>query len=71
MRAALADSIGSIGHDGVLFGYESTTIHLPSRHATVVVLVNRNDVTSHLSSADKVGRAITRVITPKHAYVPW
>jgi D-alanyl-D-alanine carboxypeptidase len=68
---ALADSNGWIGHDGRLFGYESTTIYLPAQRATVVVLINTSDVTAPLSSADFLAQAITRVITPKHVYVPW
>jgi D-alanyl-D-alanine carboxypeptidase len=68
---ALANSNGWIGHDGVIFGYESTTIYLPSEAATVVVLLNRNNPDFELSSADVVARAITEVITPRNVYVPW
>jgi D-alanyl-D-alanine carboxypeptidase len=68
---ALADSNGWIGHDGRLFGYESTTFYLPAQRATIVVLINTNDVTAPLSSADFVAQAITGIITPEHVYVPW
>jgi D-alanyl-D-alanine carboxypeptidase len=68
---ALANSNGWIGHDGVIFGYESTTIYLPSQRATVVVLLNRNNPDFPLSSADAVARAITEVITPRNVYIPW
>jgi D-alanyl-D-alanine carboxypeptidase len=68
---ALANSNGWIGHDGVIFGYESTTIYLPSERATIVVLVNTNAHPSKLSASDLVAQAITEVITPAHVYVPW
>ena len=34
---------GFLGHDGAIFGYGSTMLYLPSRHATIVVLGNNND----------------------------
>jgi len=68
---ALADSHGWIGHDGVMFGWESTTIYLPSEKATVVVLVNGNNVLSHDTLADQLAQEITRIITPEHVYAPW
>lgn len=35
---------GLLGHDGAIFGYGSAMFYLPSRHATIVVLGNNNDL---------------------------
>ncbi len=35
---------GFLGHDGAIFGYGSAMFYLPSRHATIVVLANNNDL---------------------------
>lgn len=70
---ALNDSNGWIGHNGGVPGYQSLTIYLPSGRATVVVLINTNinppDARTPL--VNRLGQAITRIITPKHVYVPW
>jgi D-alanyl-D-alanine carboxypeptidase len=64
---------GWIGHNGIVPGYESLTIYLPSQQATVVVLINTNFIAPghHSFPATALGRAITRIITPRHVYEPW
>jgi D-alanyl-D-alanine carboxypeptidase len=62
---ALSRVNGWIGHTGSIAGYESLTIYLPSQQATVVVLINTN---INPEANALLGRAITRIITPKHVY---
>jgi D-alanyl-D-alanine carboxypeptidase len=40
----ITDVNGFLGHDGAIFGYGSTMLYLPSRHATIIVLGNNNDL---------------------------
>ena len=70
---ALADSNGWIGHNGGVPGYQSLTIYLPARQATVVVLINGNisPPRAITPSVNLLGQAITRIITPRHVYLPW
>lgn len=56
---------GWIGHDGEVPGYESLTVYLPSREATMVILAN-TDVEPSISV--RLGRAVTRVLTPGHVF---
>lgn len=65
----LENTNGWIGHDGDMPGYESLAIYLPSRKATVVVLINTGtDITARVAPKEKLGEAITRIITPNHVY---
>jgi D-alanyl-D-alanine carboxypeptidase len=70
---ALSNSNGWIGHNGGVPGYQSLTSYLPSARATVVALINTNinppDARTPL--VNQLGQCITRIITPKHVYVPW
>ena len=69
----LNNSNGWIGHNGGVPGYQSLTIYLPSERATIVALINTNvnppDARTPL--VNRLGQAITRIITPKDVYVPW
>jgi D-alanyl-D-alanine carboxypeptidase len=40
----ITDINGLFGHDGAIFGYGSAMFYLPSRHATIIVLGNNNDL---------------------------
>jgi hypothetical protein len=42
-EGSFAHAFGFLGHDGAIFGYGSTMLYLPSRHATIIVLGNNND----------------------------
>jgi D-alanyl-D-alanine carboxypeptidase len=64
----LVDIDGWIGHNGSLPGYESVTVHLPSRHLTMVVLINSDITTPTNEPSTLVGQAITKVISPAHIY---
>jgi D-alanyl-D-alanine carboxypeptidase len=69
----LADSNGWIGHNGGVPGYQSLTIYLPSARATIVVLINTNvnPPAARHPLVNRLGRSITRIITPTHVYAPW
>ncbi len=56
---------GWIGHTGDWCGYQTLTVYLPSKHATVVLLINTDFPQGSLL---RVAAAITRIITPKHVY---
>ncbi|HEX8753259.1 MAG TPA: serine hydrolase domain-containing protein [Solirubrobacterales bacterium] len=57
----LFDVNGWIGHDGAVPGYESLTVYLPSRRATMVILLNTDaDPEANL----QLGEAVSRVIAP-------
>jgi D-alanyl-D-alanine carboxypeptidase len=70
---ALSNSNGWLGHTGGVPGYQSLTIYLPSERATVVALINTNinppDARTPL--VNRLGQAVSRIITPRHVYVPW
>jgi D-alanyl-D-alanine carboxypeptidase len=65
----LFDVNGWIGHNGSLPGYQSLVIYLPSRRATVVVLVNSDVNYRGESLTTLIGQAITKIITPGHIFV--
>jgi D-alanyl-D-alanine carboxypeptidase len=55
---------GWIGHDGEVPGYESLTVYLPAKEATMVILAN-----SDIGEPSRyLGEAVTRVITPRNVY---
>jgi len=56
---------GWIGHSGLIPGYESLSIYLPSQQATLVVLINVHTTDFPLLS---LAKTITKIITPKHIY---
>lgn len=56
---------GWIGHDGEVPGYESLTVYLPSREATMVILANA-DVEPNISV--RLGRAVSRIVTPERVF---
>jgi D-alanyl-D-alanine carboxypeptidase len=59
---------GWIGHNGSLPGYQSLTIYLPLKRATVVVLVNSDIDYKGNELTTLFGEAITRIITPHHVF---
>jgi D-alanyl-D-alanine carboxypeptidase len=70
---ALSNSNGWLGHTGGVPGYQSLTIYLPSARATVVALINTNinPPGARTPLVNRLGQSITRIITPRRAYVPW
>jgi D-alanyl-D-alanine carboxypeptidase len=61
---------GWIGHSGLLPGYESLTVYLPSQRATLVVLINYGPGTGHLP-VFALGHAITKIIAPRHVILAY
>jgi D-alanyl-D-alanine carboxypeptidase len=59
---------GWIGHNGSLPGYESVTVHLPSKKATLVLLLNTDITHEGQEPSSLVARAITEVVTPDNIY---
>ncbi|MCN9241543.1 beta-lactamase family protein [Streptomyces sp. RY43-2] len=64
----LFDVQGWIGHNGSLPGYESLAVHLPSAHATLVVLLNTDVSRDGLQPSTRIAEAITRIVTPGHVF---
>jgi D-alanyl-D-alanine carboxypeptidase len=65
---ALFEVDGWTGHNGSLPGYQSLTMYLPAKHATMVILLNSDIDPPHGELSTLVGKAITRVITPDHVF---
>ncbi|MEU4351631.1 serine hydrolase domain-containing protein [Streptomyces sp. NPDC023838] len=59
---------GWIGHNGSIPGYESVTVYLPSRKATLVVMLNTDITYQGQEPSSLVARAITQIVTPGHVY---
>ncbi|OIJ66430.1 serine hydrolase domain-containing protein [Streptomyces mangrovisoli] len=62
------DSGGWIGHNGSIPGYESVTVYLPSKKATLVVLLNTDVTVGGQEPSSLVARAVTQIVTPDHVY---
>jgi D-alanyl-D-alanine carboxypeptidase len=71
---ALFEVNGWIGHNGETPGYESLTVYLPPKQATMVILLNTDtnlnpDVTApEIELTSPVAEAITKVITPSYVF---
>ncbi|TGB07529.1 serine hydrolase domain-containing protein [Streptomyces sp. MZ04] len=59
---------GWIGHNGSIPGYESVTVYLPSKKATLVVLINTDITHEGQEPSSLVARAITEIVTPNNVY---
>jgi D-alanyl-D-alanine carboxypeptidase len=64
----LMNFAGWIGHSGLLPGYQSLTVYLPSKQATLVVLVNIGPGAPH-RPVFLLGHAISKIITPRHVVI--
>jgi D-alanyl-D-alanine carboxypeptidase len=62
------ESGGWIGHNGSIPGYQSVTVHLPSRKATLVVLLNTDITHDGQEPSSLLARAITEIVTPDNVY---
>ncbi|MFJ3223309.1 serine hydrolase domain-containing protein [Streptomyces sp. NPDC086783] len=61
-------SDGWIGHNGSIPGYETVTVYLPSKKATLVVMINTDITVGEQEPSTLVARAITEIVTPKNVY---
>jgi D-alanyl-D-alanine carboxypeptidase len=59
---------GWIGHNGSLPGYQTLVVYLPSRRATMVLLINSDIAYKGTPLSTLLGKAITKVITPRNVY---
>ncbi|AUY52228.1 class A beta-lactamase-related serine hydrolase [Streptomyces sp. CB01881] len=59
---------GWIGHNGSTPGYESVTVYLPSRKATLVLLINTDVSYQGQEPSTLLARAITEIVTPDNIY---
>ncbi len=62
------ESGGWTGHNGSIPGYESVTVYLPSQRATLVLLLNTDDMYDGKEPSSLVARAITEIVTPDNIY---
>jgi D-alanyl-D-alanine carboxypeptidase len=65
---ALFDISGWIGHNGSLPGYQSLTVYEPKLKTTMVILLNSDINLSGNELTTLVGKAVTKVITPKNVF---
>jgi D-alanyl-D-alanine carboxypeptidase len=59
---------GWIGHNGSIPGYESVTVYLPSRKATLVLMLNTDVFSRGQEPSTLLARAITEIATPENVY---
>ncbi|MFD9327611.1 serine hydrolase domain-containing protein [Streptomyces sp. NPDC060065] len=64
----ILNSDGWIGHNGSIPGYESVTVYLPSKKATLVILINTDITHEGAEPSSLLGRAITEIVTPDNVY---
>jgi D-alanyl-D-alanine carboxypeptidase len=57
----LFDVNGWIGHDGAVPGYESLTVYLPAKEATMVILLNSD---ADIEANTRLGEVVSEVVTP-------
>ncbi|WP_258319105.1 serine hydrolase domain-containing protein [Streptomyces griseorubiginosus] len=62
------ESGGWIGHNGSIPGYETVTVYLPSREATLVLMINTDILYQGQEPSSLLARAITEIVTPDHVY---
>ncbi|MFI6000994.1 serine hydrolase [Streptomyces sp. NPDC051366] len=62
------DNHGWIGHNGSLPGYECVTVYLPSRQATLIVLINTDIHHRGSEPSTLLAKTITGIATPDHVY---
>ncbi|MGV9455927.1 serine hydrolase domain-containing protein [Streptomyces sp. NPDC003635] len=66
----IMNSGGWIGHNGSIPGYETVTVYLPSKKATLVLMMNTDILYQGQEPSSLVARAITEIVTPKNVYDP-
>lgn len=59
---------GWIGHNGSIPGYETVTVYLPSKKATLVIMINTDIQYEGQEPSTLLARAITTVATPDNVY---
>ncbi|MFC8826630.1 serine hydrolase domain-containing protein [Streptomyces sp. NPDC057137] len=59
---------GWIGHNGSIPGYETVTVYLPSKKATLVIMINTDIPYEGQEPSTVLARAITTIATPDNIY---
>ncbi|MFI6084961.1 serine hydrolase domain-containing protein [Streptomyces sp. NPDC051217] len=59
---------GWIGHNGSIPGYETVTVYLPSKKATLVIMINTDIQYQGQEPSTLLARAITTIATPDNVY---
>ncbi|MGW7050580.1 serine hydrolase domain-containing protein [Streptomyces sp. NPDC054887] len=59
---------GWIGHNGSIPGYETVTVYLPAKKATLVIMINTDIDSQGQEPSTLLARAITAVVTPDNVY---
>ncbi|MCT9084668.1 serine hydrolase domain-containing protein [Streptomyces fulvoviolaceus] len=62
------ESGGWIGHNGSIPGYETVTVYLPSKKATMVLMINTDITYQGQEPSSLLARAITEIVTPDNVY---
>ncbi|MET7689038.1 serine hydrolase domain-containing protein [Streptomyces sp. NPDC005483] len=62
------ESGGWIGHNGSIPGYETVTVYLPSKKATLVLMINTDITYQGQEPSSLLARAITEIVTPDNVY---
>lgn len=62
------DANGWIGHNGSLPGYETVTVYLPSKKATLVIMINTDITVQGQEPSTLVANAVTKIVTPDNVY---
>ncbi|WP_200308753.1 serine hydrolase domain-containing protein [Streptomyces adelaidensis] len=62
------ESGGWIGHNGSIPGYQTVTVYLPSKKATLVLMLNTDIPHEGQEPSSLFARAITEIVTPKNVY---
>ncbi|MFG2329145.1 serine hydrolase domain-containing protein [Streptomyces sp. NPDC048604] len=64
----ILETSGWIGHNGSIPGYETVTVYLPSKKATLVLMLNTDTRSQGQEPSTLLARAVTQVITPDNVY---
>jgi D-alanyl-D-alanine carboxypeptidase len=59
---------GWIGHNGSIPGYQTVTVYLPSKKATLVIMINTDISSGGQEPSTLLARAVTGVVTPGNVY---
>ncbi|MDQ0596664.1 D-alanyl-D-alanine carboxypeptidase [Streptomyces canus] len=62
------NSDGWIGHNGSIPGYQTVTVYLPSKKATLVLMLNTDISYQGQEPSSLLARAITEIVTPDNVY---
>ncbi|MFD3871980.1 serine hydrolase domain-containing protein [Streptomyces sp. NPDC058623] len=62
------DIQGWIGHNGSIPGYEVLPVYLPEAQATMVILLNTDNLHDGQEPSTLFGEAVTGIVTPAHVY---